>query len=168
MWKVLLCTYNNILKNCDVLIYCFRCFVVGIGLAPLIGARPYLKKHVLSVLCNEVKWEQNILAIQNVCLEPTFFYHAATLAINQLCVHTIFTSMKYQILFMREKLEVYINHMYVHYTRFKQSVTIVHGLFFKLKWWGIKGHSITTWTERRNGGYIVFASTTIYWRKLRD
>ena len=63
--------YNNILKNGDVLSDCFRCFVVGIGLAPLIGARPYLKKHVLSVLCNEVKREQNILAIQNVCLEPT-------------------------------------------------------------------------------------------------
>ena len=75
MWNHLLCTYNNILKNGDVLSDCFRCFVVGIGLAPLIGARPYLKKHVLSVLCNEVKREQNILAIQNICLEPTFFYH---------------------------------------------------------------------------------------------
>ena len=121
MWNHLLCTYNNILKNGGVLSDCFRCFVVGIGLAPLIGARPYLKKHVLSVLCNEVKWEQNILAIQNVCLEPTFFYHAATRAINQLCVHTIFTSMKYQNWFMREKLVVY---MYVC-TRFQRSVTIV-------------------------------------------
>ena len=66
--------YNNILKNGDVLSDCFRCFVVGIGLAPLIGARPYSKKHVLSVLCNEVKGEQNILSSNSKCLFGAYLF----------------------------------------------------------------------------------------------